>query len=208
MMEGEDNPFVLPGGKGGPRPPPRHEEYPVRNMKDNDSQRAAFEIPRVEAPAGRTRVLLHVFVCGMCRVCFRNPFHSGMETTLFFIIRHGYARGVSKGAKRSTCVMRPSWGCGAWCRLRGARWTKAVRGFEHEPGAAPVATRLFRNAAWSYAARCAEAHGIPLPGHQRWAFHGWKDLDQVNRAGERPCAIPLRSRSGPCRLAQACGFAS
>ncbi len=26
MMEGDENPFVLPGGKGGPKRPPRHEE--------------------------------------------------------------------------------------------------------------------------------------------------------------------------------------
>ncbi|MDD2237441.1 MAG: zinc ribbon domain-containing protein, partial [Kiritimatiellae bacterium] len=26
MMEGDEMPFELPGGKGAPKPPPRHEE--------------------------------------------------------------------------------------------------------------------------------------------------------------------------------------
>ncbi len=145
---------------------------------------AASGIPRVETPGGEKRVLLHV----CCAVCagsiLESLVHSGIETTACFY--NPNMDTPEEYRKRKEEHLRYAAKLGVLCvddDYEPDRWAEAIRGLEQEPERGARCGRCFEMRL-ERAARCAEALGIPLLA-TTLGISRWKDLDQVNRAGEQ-----------------------
>ena len=167
---------------------------------------------KVEAPGGAREILLHA-CCAPCSgailECLRE---SGIAPVVFFSNSNIYPR--AEYDLRLAELRR-------YADLMGVElvedaydhdaWLAAVRGLEREPerGARCAACFRFRLAR---AARYAASRGLPVLA-TTLASSRWKDLDQVNAAGEAACsrsselspetsccAGPLPSDDGPLPL--------
>ena len=148
--------------------------------KDNGD----VSIPRVITPDGETQVLLHI----CCAVCagsiLESLVHSGIETTAFF-----YNPNIDtpeEYQRRKEEHLRYAEKLGVRCvdaDYDPEHWAKAVEGLEEEPERGARCDRCFE-LRLIRAAQCAAKCSIPLLA-TTLGISRWKDLDQVNRAGER-----------------------
>ncbi len=145
---------------------------------------------KVEAPGGAREILLHA-CCAPCSgailECLRE---SGIAPVVFFSNSNIYPR--AEYDLRLAELRR-------YADLMGVElvedeydhdaWLAAVRGLEREPerGARCAACFRFRLAR---AARYAASRGLPVLA-TTLASSRWKDLDQVNEAGEAACSTSL-----------------
>ena len=143
---------------------------------------------KVEAPGGAREILLHA-CCAPCSgailECLRE---SGIAPVVFFSNSNIYPR--AEYDLRLAELRR-------YADLMGVElveddydhdaWLAAVRGLEREPerGARCAACFRFRLAR---AARYAASRGLPVLA-TTLASSRWKDLDQVNTAGEYACRL-------------------
>ena len=141
---------------------------------------------KVDAPGGAREILLHA-CCAPCSgailECLRE---SGIVPVVFFSNSNIYPRAEYDlrlaELRRYTALMgvelvEDEYDHGAWL--------EAVRGLEREPerGARCAACFRFR---LGRAARYAASRGLPVVA-TTLASSRWKDLDQVNAAGETAC---------------------
>jgi len=151
---------------------------------------------KVEAPGGAREILLHA-CCAPCSgailECLRE---SGIAPVVFFSNSNIYPR--AEYDLRLAELRR-------YADLMGVElvedgydhdaWLAAVRGLEREPerGARCAACFRFRlaRAAWYAASR-----GLPVLA-TTLASSRWKDLDQVNEAGEAACSTSLHVSQPP-----------
>ena len=141
----------------------------------------------VEAPGGARDILLHA-CCAPCSgailECLRD---SGIRPVVFFSNSNIYPR--AEYDLRLAELQRYADTMGVELvadEYDHDAWLAAVRGFEREPerGARCAACFRFRLAR---AARYAEQRGLPVLA-TTLASSRWKDLDQVNAAGELACS--------------------
>ena len=150
---------------------------------------------KVEAPTGAREILLHA-CCAPCSgailECLRD---NGIAPVVFFSNsniwpREEYDLRLSE-LRRYTALMGVELVEDAYDH---AAWREAVRGLEDEPerGRRCAACFRFRLAR---AARYAASRGLPVLA-TTLASSRWKDLDQVNEAGESVCAAVAASFRG------------
>jgi len=141
----------------------------------------------VEAPGGAREILLHA-CCAPCSgailECLRD---SGIRPVVFFSNSNIYPR--AEYDLRLAELQRYADTMGVELvadEYDHDAWLAAVRGLEREPerGARCAACFRFRLAR---AARYAEQRGLPVLS-TTLASSRWKDLDQVNAAGELACS--------------------
>ena len=141
----------------------------------------------VEAPGGARDILLHA-CCAPCSgailECLRD---SGIRPVVFFSNSNIYPR--AEYDLRLAELQRYADTMGVELvadEYDHDAWLAAVRGLEREPerGARCAACFRFRLAR---AARYAEQRGLPVLS-TTLASSRWKDLDQVNAAGELACS--------------------
>ncbi|MDO5000201.1 MAG: epoxyqueuosine reductase QueH, partial [Bacteroidales bacterium] len=150
---------------------------------------------KVEAPTGAREILLHA-CCAPCSgailECLRD---NGIAPVVFFSNsniwpREEYDLRLSE-LRRYAALMGVELVEDAYDH---AAWREAVRGLEDEPerGRRCAACFRFRLAR---AARYAASRGLPVLA-TTLASSRWKDLDQVNEAGESVCAAVAASFRG------------
>ena len=141
-------------------------------------------LPQLAPPHGEGRVLLHI----CCAVCagpiLEMLLHSGIETTAFFY--NPNIDSPEEYAKRKEEHLRYTQKLGV--RVADADydpscWAEAVQGLEKEPERGARCDQCFEMRL-TRAAHTAEHLGIPLLA-TTLGISRWKDVDQVNRAGER-----------------------
>jgi len=141
----------------------------------------------VEAPGGAREILLHA-CCAPCSgailECLRD---SGIRPVVFFSNSNIYPRAEYDLRLAELQRYADSMGVELVAdEYNHDAWLAAIRGLEREPerGARCAACFRFRLAR---AARYAEQHGLPVLA-TTLASSRWKDLDQVNAAGELACS--------------------
>ena len=150
---------------------------------------------KVEAPTGAREILLHA-CCAPCSgailECLRD---NGIAPVVYFSNsniwpREEYDLRLSE-LRRYTALMGVELVEDAYDH---AAWREAVRGLEDEPerGRRCAACFRFRLAR---AARHAASRGLPVLA-TTLASSRWKDLDQVNEAGESVCTVVTASFRG------------
>ena len=141
----------------------------------------------VEAPGGARDILLHA-CCAPCSgailECLRD---SGIRPVVFFSNSNIYPRAEYELRLAELQRYADTMGVELVAdEYDHDAWLAAVRGLEREPerGARCAACFRFRLAR---AARYAEQRGLPVLA-TTLASSRWKDLDQVNAAGELACS--------------------
>ena len=141
----------------------------------------------VEAPGGAREILLHA-CCAPCSgailECLRD---SGIRPVVFFSNSNIYPRAEYDLRLAELQHYADTMGVELVAdEYDHDAWLAAVRGLEREPerGARCAACFRFRLAR---AARYAEQRGLPVLA-TTLASSRWKDLDQVNAAGELACS--------------------
>ena len=142
----------------------------------------------VEAPGGAREILLHA-CCAPCSgavlECLRD---SGIRATVFFSNSNIYPRAeydhrlaeLQRYADRMGVELVAD-------EYDHDAWLAAVRGLEDEPERGGRCAACFRFRL-ERAARYAASRGLPVVA-TTLASSRWKDLDQVNTAGELACRI-------------------
>ncbi len=164
---------------------------------------------KVEAPGGARDILLHA-CCAPCSgailECLRD---SGIRPVVFFSNSNIYPRAEYE--LRLSEMQRYADKMGVELvadEYDHDAWLAAIRGLEREPERGERCAACFRFRL-DRAARYAASHGLPVLA-TTLASSRWKDLDQVNAAGELACsrgsqlppetsgcAGPLPSDDGP-----------
>ncbi|MDD2237442.1 MAG: epoxyqueuosine reductase QueH [Kiritimatiellae bacterium] len=140
--------------------------------------------PHLATPHGEDRVLLHI-CCAVCAGPILEMLkQSGIETIAFFY--NPNIDSPEEYAKRKEEHLRYAQKLGV--RVVDADydpkcWAEAVRGLENEPERGARCDRCFEMRL-TRAAQAAQQQGIPLLA-TTLGISRWKDVDQVNRAGER-----------------------
>ena len=144
--------------------------------------------PTVEAPGGARSVLLHCCCAPCSSAIVECLVHNGIRPTLF------YSNSNIFPAEE---YIRRREECSRYARALGLEivedtydhdsWRCIARGMEREPerGARCLECFKFRLVR---AARYAAANGFPVLA-TTLASSRWKDLDQVNAAGEYACSL-------------------
>lgn len=143
---------------------------------------------QIVPPHGEDRVLLHI----CCAVCagpiLEMLLHSGIEPIAFFY--NPNMDTPEEYAKRKEEHLRYAQKLGvrvADADYDPACWADAVRGLEKEPERGARCDRCFEMRL-TRAAQYAQKQGIPLLA-TTLGISRWKDVDQVNRAGERAVSL-------------------
>lgn len=152
---------------------------------------------KIEVPGGEKRVLLHACCapcCGAITECLQE---NGIEPVIFFSNSNIWPPAEYEHRRAE---------CGRWAAARGvvfvedeydhAAWREAVLGLENEPERGRRCSACFRFRLLR-AARYAASSGLTVLTTSL-ASSRWKNLDQVNAAGEEACAqVPAGSIPGP-----------
>ena len=144
----------------------------------------AASIPHVIPPNGEKQVLLHV-CCAVCAAPILEMLqHSGVETTVFFYNPNiDTAEEYNRRKEEHLRYARKLGLCVADADYDPDCWADAVRGLEEEPERGARCERCFEMRL-ERAAQCAAHWGIPVMA-TTLGISRWKDMEQVNRAGER-----------------------
>lgn len=150
---------------------------------------------KIEVPGGARRVLLHSCCapcCGAITECLQE---NGIEPVIFFSNSNIWPRGEYELRRDE---------CGRWAAARGvvfvedeydhAAWREAVLGLEGEPERGRRCSACFRFRLLR-AARYAAASGFTVLTTSL-ASSRWKNLEQVNAAGEEACAAAASGTAG------------
>ena len=138
---------------------------------------------KIEVPGGAQRVLLHVCCAPCCGAIVECLQENGVEPVIFFSNSNIYPQSEYEHRRAE---------CERWAAARGvvfvedeydhAAWREAVLGLEHEPERGRRCSACFRFRL-SRAAQYAASHGLTVLTTSL-ASSRWKNLDQVNAAGE------------------------
>ena len=142
---------------------------------------------KIEVPGGAQRVLLHVCCAPCCGAIVECLQENGVEPVIFFSNSNIYPQSEYEHRRAE---------CERWAAARGvvfvedeydhAAWREAVLGLEHEPERGRRCSACFRFRLLR-AAQYAASHGLTVLTTSL-ASSRWKNLDQVNAAGEAAVA--------------------
>ena len=138
---------------------------------------------KIEVPGGARRVLLHVCCAPCCGAIVECLQENGIEPVIFFSNSNIYPQSEYEHRRTE---------CERWAAARGvvfvedeydhAAWREAVLGLENEPERGRRCSECFRFRLLR-AAQYAASHGFTVLTTSL-ASSRWKNLDQVNEAGE------------------------
>jgi epoxyqueuosine reductase len=138
---------------------------------------------KIEVPGGAQRVLLHVCCAPCCGAIVECLQENGIEPVIFFSNSNIYPQSEYEHRRAE---------CERWAAARGvvfvedeydhAAWREAVLGLENEPERGRRCSACFRFRLFR-AAQYAASHGLTVLTTSL-ASSRWKNLDQVNEAGE------------------------
>ncbi len=138
---------------------------------------------KIEVPGGATKVLLHVCCAPCCGAIVECLQENGVEPVIFFSNSNIYPLSEYEHRRAE---------CERWAAARGvvfvedeydhAAWREAVLGLEYEPERGRRCSECFRFRLLR-AAQYAATHGLTVLTTSL-ASSRWKNLDQVNAAGE------------------------
>ena len=141
---------------------------------------------KIEVPGGARRVLLHVCCAPCCGAIVECLQENGIEPVIFFSNSNIYPQSEYEHRRTE---------CERWAAARGvvfvedeydhAAWREAVLGLENEPERGRRCSECFRFRLLR-AAQYAASHGFMVLTTSL-ASSRWKNLDQVNEAGEKVC---------------------
>ena len=142
---------------------------------------------KIEVPGGARRVLLHACCAPCCGAIVECLQENGIEPVIFFSNSNIYPLSEYEHRRAE---------CERWAAARGvvfvgdeydhAAWREAVLGLENEPERGRRCSACFRFRLLR-AAQYAAAHGFTVLTTSL-ASSRWKNLDQVNAAGEVACS--------------------
>ena len=142
---------------------------------------------KVEAPSGAHTVLLHACCAPCSGAVLECLLGSGITPVVFFSNSNIYPR--EEYDLRLSELQRYTSRLGVELvadEYDHAAWLEAVRGLEREPERGRRCAECFRFRL-ARSARYAASRGLPVLA-TTLASSRWKDLDQVNAAGESACA--------------------
>ena len=167
-----------------------YQQFSVAAKASNPSPRASADAPKerhsslnLEVPGGARRVLLHVCCAPCCGAIVECLQENGIEPVIFFSNSNIYPLSEYEHRRAE---------CERWAAARGvvfvedeydhAAWREAVLGLENEPERGRRCSACFRFRLFR-AAQYAASHGLTVLTTSL-ASSRWKNLDQVNEAGE------------------------
>jgi len=142
---------------------------------------------KVEVPGGAREILLHACCAPCSGAVLECLCESGIRPVVFFSNSNIAPR--EEYDLRLAEIRRYAAGMGVECvedDYDHAAWLETVRGLEHEPERGKRCAACFRFRL-ERAARYAASRGLPVLA-TTLASSRWKDLDQVNAAGEAAAA--------------------
>lgn len=143
---------------------------------------------KVEAPGGADRILLHSCCAPCSGAIIECLLANGIRPTVFF--SNSNITPSAEYELRKQEIMRYAGSLGLEVvddEYDHACWLQSVRGLEREPERGARCAQCFRFRL-ERAARYASSHGFTVLA-TTLASSRWKDLEQVNEAGEWACGL-------------------
>ena len=183
-----------------------YQQFSVAAKASNPSLRASADAPKerhsslnLEVPGGARRVLLHVCCAPCCGAIVECLQENGIEPVIFFSNSNIYPLSEYEHRRAE---------CERWAAARGvvfvedeydhAAWREAVLGLENEPERGRRCSACFRFRLFR-AAQYAASHGLTVLTTSL-ASSRWKNLDQVNAAGESAVVETIETSTGSSGL--------
>ena len=183
-----------------------YQQFSVAAKASNPSPRASAAAPKerhsslnLEVPGGARRVLLHVCCAPCCGAIVECLQENGIEPVIFFSNSNIYPLSEYEHRRAE---------CERWAAARGvvfvedeydhAAWREAVLGLENEPERGRRCSACFRFRLFR-AAQYAASHGLTVLTTSL-ASSRWKNLDQVNAAGESAVFETIKTSTGSSGL--------
>ncbi|MEM7696869.1 MAG: epoxyqueuosine reductase QueH [Verrucomicrobiota bacterium] len=153
----------------------------------NRFSRETYERPKLSAPNGADRILLHS-CCAPCAAEVMDALAaSGIETTIFFYNPNIHPRDEYEIRKEENIRYAEKLGMGFIDYDYNARdWFDRTRGMEDEPERGIRCTACF-DMRFEVTADYAAEHGYNLIS-STLGISRWKNMDQINGCGERAAA--------------------
>ena len=195
------NPGLAPICQGA-----EYQQFSAAAKASNPSPRASADAPKerhsslkLEVPGGARRVLLHVCCAPCCGAIVECLQENGIEPVIFFSNSNIYPLSEYEHRRAE---------CERWAAARGvvfvedeydhAAWREAVLGLENEPERGRRCSACFRFRLFR-AAQYAASHGLTVLTTSL-ASSRWKNLDQVNEAGESAVVETVKTSTGSSGL--------
>ena len=160
-----------------------NEIFPSAAEASNPDPKERHSSLKIEVPGGARKVLLHVCCAPCCGAIVECLQENGVESVIFFSNSNIFPLSEYEHRRAE---------CQRWAAARGvvfvedeydhAAWREAVLGLENEPERGHRCSQCFRFRLLR-AAQYAATHGLTVLTTSL-ASSRWKNLDQVNAAGE------------------------
>ena len=176
-----------------------NEIFPSAAEASNPDPKERHSSLKIEVPGGARKVLLHVCCAPCCGAIVECLQENGVEPVIFFSNSNIFPLSEYEHRRAE---------CQRWAAARGvvfvedeydhAAWREAVLGLENEPERGRRCSACFRFRLLR-AAQYAVSHGLTVLTTSL-ASSRWKNLDQVNAAGEAAVVELVETSTGSSGL--------